>query len=170
MKSIRRIYRFQLAYAERLVEDVPEKWMARPAGAGLENHPAFTLGHLISGTSLAAGMLGVEASMPDGWREIFERKGPGDPRMPAETEYPSKAELLAELARQHRLLDDALAAAGPEKLAEPCEWRFCGWLPTVGDCLAFLCTWHEANHLGQLAAWRRAMNLPSALGAMDRGA
>ena len=31
--------------------------------------------------------------------------------------------------------------------------------PTIGDMVVFLMTSHEMDHLGQLAAWRRAMGL-----------
>lgn len=38
------------------------------------------------------------------------------------------------------------------------------YFPTVGDMVIFLMTSHEMNHLGQVAAWRRAMGLGSATG------
>ena len=34
-------------------------------------------------------------------------------------------------------------------------------MPTIGDGLGYLLVAHEANHLGQLSAWRRAMGMPS---------
>jgi hypothetical protein len=49
---------------------------------GLVNHPAFTLGHLISGSALLAEDLGAVFEMPDHWADLFLRKGPGDPRKP----------------------------------------------------------------------------------------
>ena len=79
------------------------------------------------------------------------------------------AELLGELERQHArvegawrgLLDDR-GSAGPD-LNSPLEWRYCEGLPTLGDATVFLAVSHEVMHLGQLAAWRRARGLPSAL-------
>ena len=39
------------------------------------------------------------------------------------------------------------------------------YFPTIGDHVVFLMTSHEMDHLGQLAAWRRAMGLgPGLLG------
>ena len=49
------------------------------------------------------------------------------------------------------------------RFTEPATWRFSAHMPTLGDLLYFMCVTHEAMHLGQLAAWRRAMDLPSAL-------
>ena len=34
--------------------------------------------------------------------------------------------------------------------------------PTVGDFAIFLMTAHEMDHLGQIAAWRRAMGIGAA--------
>ena len=49
------------------------------------------------------------------------------------------------------------------KLSENIKWRFSKYMPTALDLIVFMCINHEAMHLGQLAAWRRAMKLPSAL-------
>jgi hypothetical protein len=45
----------------------------------------------------------------------------------------------------------------------PVEWRFDNYYPSLADYLYFMCVTHEAMHLGQLAAWRRAAGLDSAL-------
>jgi uncharacterized damage-inducible protein DinB len=37
------------------------------------------------------------------------------------------------------------------------------YFPTVGDQMVFMMTAHEMDHLGQMAAWRRAMGLPPAM-------
>ena len=39
------------------------------------------------------------------------------------------------------------------------------YFPTVGDFVDYLLSAHEANHIGQIAAWRRAMGLASSDGA-----
>jgi hypothetical protein len=36
------------------------------------------------------------------------------------------------------------------------------YFPTVGDMIVFMMTSHEMDHLGQIAAWRRAMGLGAA--------
>jgi hypothetical protein len=162
---ILKIYEFNLRYAEKLVVDVPGEMMCRGGGLGLENHPAFTLGHLVMGSAHAAEALGYELDAPEGWAELFDRTGPGDPRVPEHggTHWPSRTMLLEELKRQHDRVAFGLGEVDAGVLARPVEWRLKDKMPTVGDLVSFLCTTHEASHLGQLAAWRRAMHMPSAL-------
>ena len=159
---------FNLAYANKLVEDVDDSQMTIKPGPGLDNHPAFTLGHLATAYCNLMNNLTGEFILADGFKEIFLRKGPGDPTLPEADAgaYPSKKELLAELKKQHNRLIDYLLRMDPKKLNADFEWRFSSFFPTYLDRIMFLCVNHYAMHLGQLAAWRRAMNLPSALGEL----
>lgn len=158
-------FAFNLDYTRALVDDLTEDQMTMVPAPGLVNHPAFTLGHLISGCAVLAVDLGAEMLMPEGWADLFLRKGPGDPRMPNpdQGQYPSKKALLQELENQHERIKSLLLNIDPKKLEEPLSWRFSAYMPTLLDVVLFMCVNHEAMHLGQLAAWRRAMVLPSAL-------
>ena len=158
-------YDFNLAYAKKLVEDLSDDQMTTIPSNGLVNHPAFTLGHLVSGSALLAEDLGAKFEMPDNWSDLFLRKGPGDPRLPDQdrNKYPSKLLLLKELEHQHNKVKDLLKNVDENKLNENIKWRYNSYMPTLLDVINFMCINHEAMHLGQLAAWRRAMNLPSAL-------
>ncbi|MHC4954132.1 MAG: DinB family protein [Planctomycetota bacterium] len=164
-------FAWNLRYAEDLVSDLTDAESCEPAGPGLENHPAWTLGHLVSGADLLAEDLGLEREMSPRWRELFERRGPGDPRMPDPdpASYPPIRELIGELRRQHERIARQWLALSDEELAAPEEWRFDGEFPTTGGAALFMAVTHEALHLGQLAAWRRARGLPSALARMPRG-
>lgn len=168
MHHLLNLYNFNLQYAHQLVADIPENLMTFSPSKGLENHPAWTLGHLVMGSARVAKTLDLGWDVPPNWKELFDRNGPGDPRIPLEDigQYPSKIELLAELTRQHKRVANALILLEHVDLNKPVEWRFFKILPTIGDVIGFMCITHEAMHLSQLAAWRRAMNLPSALGAM----
>lgn len=163
-------YDFNLLFAQHLVADLSEDQMTIIPGPGLVNHPAFTLGHLVSGSALMAEDLGGTFSMPEGWKELFLRRGPGDPTMPDDDAalYPPKQQLLDELQRKHELVKQLMQEATPQKLQDPVDWRFGRYMPTMYDLLVFMCISHESMHLGQLSAWRRAMDLPSALGAIRR--
>jgi transposase-like protein len=174
MESAIRIYAWNLRYARALVADLsPAQW-TEAGGPGLENHPAWTIGHLVTGSDILAEDLGLERDLPEGWRELFERRGPGDPRLPdPEREaYPPMEALLAELERQHGRVERAWrqkleeGSADGGELERPLEWRFGDALPTLGDTVVFLAVSHEAMHLGQLAAWRRARGLPSGLNVL----
>jgi hypothetical protein len=165
VESIIKQYDFNLAFAHKLVEDVSEEQMTIIPAKGLENHPAFTLGHLVSGSAMTVEDLGGDFIMPNGWKELFLRNGPGDPRAPSESNiYPTKTELLAELTAQHNEVKKYLLKATEEQLNKKLKWRFGSYMPTVLDVVLFMCVNHEAMHLSQLSAWRRAMGLPSALG------
>ena len=77
------------------------------------------------------------------------------------SKYPAKAELLKALEEAHIRLADAVSKATPEALAEPAPERMRARFPTVGHTILALMTSHEASHLGQLSAWRRALGMPS---------
>ena len=158
-------YNFNLQYANKLVADVEENLMTRSPAKGLENHPAFTLGHLTSAAALTSKYLGGPYNFDPEWENLFRRKGPGDPRTPDTNIdlYPTKNLLLDELKRQHRLVEQLISALDENRFNEPAIWRFNEYMPTLGHLLHFMCITHESMHLGQLAAWRRAMGLPSAL-------
>ena len=161
-------YDFNLEYARTLVQDLKNDQMTIIPSRGLENHPAFTLGHLVSGSAILAEDLGGEFEMPDKWADLFLRKGPGDPRKPDpdKNKYPSKELLLRKLEDQHNRVKNLLNNLDKEKLSENFKWRFSSYMPALLDIIVFMCINHEAMHLGQLAAWRRAMGLNSALGTL----
>lgn len=115
--------------------------------------------------------LGLERTVRAEWRDLFERRGPGNPRIPSFTVsvYPPGGELLAELSRQHARLEERWRTSSPQELGRPLEWRFGGHFTALRSAALFLAVPHEALHLGSLAAWRRHLGLPSALGRMPRG-
>lgn len=158
-------YNFNLLYAHELVADLEENMMTKKPSKGFENHPAFTLGHLASAAALISKYLGGNYNFDSEWESLFRRKGPGDPKKPDTNiaKYPKKEELLDVLTNQHKLVEGLISKLDIERFNEPTKWRFDSYFPTLGDLLFFMCITHESMHLGQLAAWRRAMGLPSAL-------
>ena len=165
IETILKQYDFNLEYAKALVKDLTNEQMTTVPALGLENHPAFTLGHLISGSADLARDLGANFEMPDNWEDLFVRKGPGDPKKPDldKTKYPSKHLLITELESQHNKVKKLLINLEKNSLNESLTWRFSNIMPTLGDVVVFMCINHESMHLGQLAAWRRAMRMESAL-------
>lgn len=163
-----KIYSFNLAYSDELVRDIPDEQMYKSFGAGLENYPAFTLGHLVIASAMIAEDLGDEYNVPERWDDYFRRRGPDDPRLPSVQTpgMPAKNDLLLELKNKHARVETLINSLSTDDFKEPIDWRFDGFFPTIGEYLGFMCTTHEAMHLGQLAAWRRAAGLPSALGRL----
>ena len=168
IEAIIKQYDFNLEYAKALIHDLTEEQMTIVPALGLDNHPAFTIGHLVAGSADLAHDLGAEFEMPANWAELFVRKGPGDPRKPDldKSKYPSKLSLITELENQHKKVKRLLKDLEENKLNESLTWRFSNFMPTLGDLVTFMCINHESMHLGQLAAWRRSMRLESALASI----
>jgi hypothetical protein len=158
-------YRFNIDFAEKSVADIPQEMMSENKGHGLENHPSFTLGHLAIASAMTVEDLGGTYHVPEGWHELFARKGPGDPRLPDPdlNVYPSKEILLRELKEQHLRVEIMLKSMDDAALMKSFSWRFNNYFPTLLDLVTFMCISHESMHLSQLSAWRRAMGFPSAL-------
>jgi hypothetical protein len=169
IETILKQYDFNLEYAKSLVQDLTDEQMTTVPALGLDNHPAFTLGHLVSGSADLARDLGAEFEIPDKWADLFVRMGPGDPRKPDldKDKYPPKHILINELESQHNKVKKLLKDIDKNKLNEPLKWRFSNFMPTLGDVVTFMCINHESMHLGQIAAWRRAMGLKSALASIE---
>ena len=155
------LYGFNLGRAETLVKDLSTEQMAAQPG-GVINHPAWSLGHLVISADHLGQLLGLESNLPEGWSETF--KTGGEPSGDASA-YPSKEEILGALKEQHARNTGAVINIDASRFAEPHpdEARR-KYFPTVGDMIIFLMTSHEVGHLGQIAAWRRAMDLGSATG------
>ena len=154
------VYGMNLKRAGRLVDDLTEEQMvAQPSG--VINHPAWTLGHLGATSDALAGMLGLPSTFPDAWREACRM---GSIPSGEAADYPGKAELLEQLRAQHQRVAEAVAAVDAERLQQPTPPRLRERFPTIGDFAAALMTMHEGHHLGQLAAWRRALGLGAATG------
>jgi hypothetical protein len=81
--------------------------------------------------------------------------------------YPSKESLLKVLNEKHEEVKTMLSGSTESGLSSPVQWRFSSFMPNLKDLIIFMCISHESMHLGQLAAWRRAMGLGSALSTIE---
>ena len=82
-----------------------------------------------------------------------------NPPAPDKSLFPKKDQILGVLEAQHARVAQALSTVDPSVLATPAHEKRRAHFPTVGDFAIFLMTAHEMDHLGQIAAWRRAMGL-----------
>jgi hypothetical protein len=157
-------FKLNMDYSMQLIMDVEEEDMTKQPN-GFTNHPAFTIGHLVTATALSAKVLGQEYEVPEGWDELFRRAGPGDPTQPTkETErYPGKGELIEVLQQKYEQLVELIEKAEEAQFEEPCSWKLERYMPTNGQVLFFQCLLHHSWHIGQLAEWRRMMGYDSAL-------
>ena len=162
--ALLRAYKFNLKYAQQLIRDLPDDAAFTSGGPGLENHPGFVIGHLVTGAGLAAAGFNGHNTVDPQVRMVFERKGPNDERLPINEESKfSLSELSQMLIVQHDIVSAEIENCSREKWMRPKAWRLGEYFPTFFDACWFLCVTHESLHLGQLAAWRRWYGLPSAM-------
>ena len=156
IQHVLHVYGMNLGFAKRLVKDLSDDQMcAQPHG--VVNHPAWSLGHLAVAADHAGLVLGLSAELPSGWEETFKTGGTPSPD---KSRFPGKDEILRVLGEEHERVAHALSIADPATLARPHpNEKRRSHFPTVGDFAIFLVTAHEMDHLGQIAAWRRAMGL-----------
>lgn len=149
-------YSFNLNVAKRLVGDLTAEQMCQQPH-GVVNHPAWSLGHLASASVGVLKVLGQDAALPGSWGDVFKTGG-----IPSAnpSDFPSKEDLLSTLDSLHDRVIAAVNVADAATLATPHPHEGTRkYFPTIGDMVVFLMTSHEMDHLGQLAAWRRAMAL-----------
>lgn len=145
-------------YAARLVGDLTDgQMLAQPVPGVMMNHPAWILSHLNVYAPNAAAMLRRQSfADPLDHPHGQQSKPLDDPAA-----YLPRAELLARYLMLHDEAQAALEAADPAVFEEETpipRWR--EKHPRKGEMLVTLMVKHEAGHLGQLSAWRRAMRLP----------
>jgi len=148
--------KLSLTYAEANLADLDDKQMlAIPKG--FTNHPAWLVGHIIGAFSYAFEALGDKLDIPDNWESLFGMAGVSNAGP-----YPSKDELLERLRNAHARLAELIEAATDEQLATPTpdDNPMQSFFPRLGDLVRGATLVHASTHLGQLSAWRTAMQLP----------
>lgn len=151
----RRIYEFNLFYAEKLADELSETQLDWQPAADV--HPArWVLVHLALSTDYAGKLLGLKRQCPKEWHASY---GPGSPAVDASAPKPTKVELLESLRTGHQRIADAVAGVDAATLEQPHGVVFMESSPltTKGDLLSHLMTSHEATHLGQLSILRRQL-------------
>jgi hypothetical protein len=152
------LFEQNLVYARKLVADLGDEQMtAQPVGSCVLNHAAFVTGHLAWVCDFGATLLGESAAIDPNWRDMFSliAKPVADRSV-----YPSKAVLVKAFEDAHTRLVNVALAAKPETLQQLPPERFRSRFPTLAHVMLHMLTNHEAVHLGQLSAWRRACGLP----------
>lgn len=144
--------------AQNLVADLTDDQMVgQPLDGVTMNHPAWVLSHLSAYAPVLAGILRGE-SVED---PLSHRYGRGSLPSSDKAEYLPRQELLSSFVAAH---DDAALAfteTTPVRLAEPNPIeRWLTRFPTIGYLPGQFLVKHNAYHLGQLSAWRRASGLP----------
>jgi len=145
-----------LDFLRRMVDDLDEDQMVGQV-AGVVNHPAWTLGHIVHSFESMGGELGMSSWLPEDWAKRF---GTGTVPVNDPTAYPDKAALLNGLNDGQKRLNERLGQMSADDLAQPLpDARYRDRIPTVGHALLDILASHTAMHVGQMAVWRRPMRL-----------
>jgi hypothetical protein len=151
------LFEQNLVYARKLISDLNDDQMTTQPGTCVLNHAAFVIGHLAWVCDFGVTLLGEPAAIDSKWRDLFSLTAkPVSDR----SVYPSKAVLLKAFEDAHSRLVTTALSAKPELLQQPPPERFRNRFPMLAQVTLHMLTNHEAVHLGQLSAWRRACGLP----------
>jgi hypothetical protein len=141
-------------FLRELVSDLSDEEMTLQP-AGVPNHAAWTLGHVIFSCQAIAGELGVTPWLPVDWESCF---GSGSLPGLADSAHSGRLELLTTLEESGRRLKTALLRMDESALTAPLpDENAREILPTLGHALLQIVAAHTAFHVGQLSAWRRAI-------------
>jgi len=156
--GILRSWSYQRDYAAKLVADLSDADMiTQPIPGVVMNHPAWVYGHCgIYPPVLAAMLEGKSFEDP-----IKHKYGRDSRPTGNRADYPSKADIVGSFLAGHDHLAVVLGRVDPVVLARPIPLeRWKQRFPTIADAIAHLMLEHEAGHLGQVSAWRRAGGRP----------
>jgi len=146
-------------YAERLVADLsPAEMASQPVPGVTLNHPAWALAHLAVYPPVLLDMLeGRVPEDPAGHQYGRNSRPLDDPAA-----YPPKDALVAHFLTVRHRLAEAFDRADESRVgAPPTLERWQERFPTIWHVALHLMTSHEATHLGQVSAWRRAGGRPA---------
>lgn len=144
-------------YARKMVEPLRDDQMtAQPIPGITLNHPAWVLSHLAAyGPMLAAILRGEPAQDPADHPFGMKSEPLADPNA-----YLPKARLLDAFTSSYDDAAEAFLAAPDSLLARATPFaRWSQRFPTIAHLPPQFFLKHNATHLGQLSAWRRAMGL-----------
>ena len=160
METVLHSFNYSLDYLSELLSDVCECSMVRQA-PGVPNHPAWTLGHLVFVSQMIGGVAGLEPWLEDEWANAF---GPGSTPVAEALSYPPKEALMSFLNEARSKLTAAVENLDNDTLDRPFpDPSYKDVFPTIRHALTQVMVAHTAFHVGQISAWRRAMDL-SAMG------
>lgn len=157
LKPVLHSFAYALDYLRELVADVGAADMvAQPNG--IMNHAAWVIGHLTFSCQELGAVVGLAPWLPEDWAGRF---GPGSVPIGELSAYETKEQALARLRDAQSRIADAVARLDDARLDAPFpDPSYRTVFPTVRHALTQVLVGHTANHVGQLALWRKALGLP----------
>ncbi len=156
IESLLQVFDDHSKYVEQAVTDIPEdRFVDQPNG--LVNHPAWSLSHLNVTLQFLLGLLDEPHECPTDAE--LRRFGPGSIPTTVQSDYKSKAELVAELKRLHARTEAVVRAKHDSHFPRESPLEIRKFAPTIGRIAVYLLASHDAYHLAQINQWRRAAGM-----------
>ncbi len=150
-------FAYSLDFLREQVADVAPSSMTAQAGAAV-NHPTWVIGHLISTCEQLSLAIGAPAWLPTDWHA---RYGTGSAPVADASRYESRAQLLDMLREAQARITAAAQGLSDSQLDTPFpDESLLPVFPTLRHAVLHVLVAHTAYHIAQVAAWRKAMNLP----------
>lgn len=146
-------------YMERSLTGLDAEHLVRTTGKA--NSILWTIGHIVVGRLRLLTMLGEDVEIT--WQHLF---GKGSDEKPAMT-YPPAAAVTARHREAAALLEAQLGALTMARLEEPARYDLPGTEGTLLSTINYF-AFHEAYHMGQVAALRKVLNRGMPRRTIDR--
>ncbi|MFK7961501.1 MAG: DinB family protein [Phycisphaerales bacterium] len=157
MRYVLNTFSYTIDYLHDQVSDVNAEDMVRQP-SGMINHPAWTIGHLAASCEAIGGEIGLAPWLPEHWTRSF---GTGSRPLGLRESYPAREELMAVLGDAALRVTTRVQEMPPELLdRELPDERYRSILPTIAHAVTQILVAHSAHHIGQVAVWRRLVDLP----------
>jgi len=156
LDGLKYCYERNLDYMTRLCQDLDDSLAASQPLPGM-NHPLWVLSHLNIYHSIMLCIL-ENQEFPDPKDSPY-----GMGSSPAGGDYLPVARLLENYQAGVQSVLYRLERSTPAVLSNPVSLpRWQSRMPVAEKALPYLMLVHENQHIGQISAWRRAMQLPPA--------
>lgn len=150
-------FAYSLDFLREQVADVAPDSMAAHSGAAV-NHPMWVIGHLVATCEQLSLALGAAAWLPTDWHA---RYGTGSTPVADASRYESKPHALDALRDAQSRITATVQRLNDEQLDQPFpDESLLPVFPTLRHAVLHVLVAHTAYHVAQVAAWRKAMNLP----------
>ena len=150
---------------KHLVKDLDDELMIEMPAPEMD-HPAWIIGHLTYTIQETGKQVGMSPWLPKHWSGLFVKDANINNNPDT---YPNKEKLMKELESGEKHIITSLNKLKESQLVNTADKKkssriyptiFAENGPTVGHLILNTLVGHFSIHVGQLSAWRRAMNLP----------
>ncbi len=155
-ETVVELYRFQLLYLERLMENIPDDLLFKKQDEGF-NSPGWILGHLVVEAEDVFRDLGIRNKNNPKWETYFKNTSG---KIDSVSALPSKNELIDLVKIRYNLLAEKYAQLTEEQRAAMHPSSFLKEIYSTYDAwFAHHLTTHLAIHCGNIVVWKKIIGI-----------